>query len=228
LNCPDNTGDPAVFRWEENENGEEIRVYVGRKLWRRCFQSSSLSQHRYDPVHNEFDICEFLDPTAQHNSDGEYDDHLAMTDDTSFIDSNAPNPPVKISALSNASTVSTTYSSLPPDNAASAKSFSTSDLSRLSILNWSLAGLANPDALPSFLSWWPSATTWRDCGMNVGYWTSSNEKWFRDRRDKLLRGEEKPRTAFEWWSTMRHHKADMNRIITSARELAASALPQID
>jgi hypothetical protein len=64
--------------------------------------------------------------------------------------------------------------------------------------------------------------------MNVGYWTASNEKWFRDRRDKLLRGEEQPRTASEWRSTMRHHKADMNRVLTSARELAAAALPQID
>jgi hypothetical protein len=64
--------------------------------------------------------------------------------------------------------------------------------------------------------------------MNVGYWKASNEKWFRNRRDKLLRGEEQPRTASEWRSTMRHHKANMNRVLTSPRELAASALLQID
>jgi hypothetical protein len=63
--------------------------------------------------------------------------------------------------------------------------------------------------------------------MNVGYWTSSNEKWFRDRRDKILRGEEQPKTASQWRSAIRHHKVDMSRILASARELAASALPRV-
>jgi hypothetical protein len=129
LDCPDKTGDPAVFQWEENENGEEIRLYVGHKLWRRCFQSSSPSQRRYNPVHNEFDICEFLDPTAQHNSDGDCDDHFVIADDTPITNSGTPNPPVETSALSHAPTVSITHLSLPPHDAVSAKSRSTSDLS---------------------------------------------------------------------------------------------------
>jgi hypothetical protein len=94
------------------------------------------------------------------------------------------------------------------------------------ILNMNIADIANPDAQVSFLSWWPSASTWRDSGMNVGYWTSSNEKWFRDRRDKILRGEEQPKTASQWRSAIRHHKADTSRILSSAHELAVSALPQ--
>jgi hypothetical protein len=32
LDCPDNTGEPVVFRWKENEKGDEIRIHVGRKL----------------------------------------------------------------------------------------------------------------------------------------------------------------------------------------------------
>jgi hypothetical protein len=100
-------------------------------------------------------------------------------------------------------------------------------ISSFTILNMSTVHIANPDAHVSFMSWWPSASTWRDSGMNVGYWTSSNEKWFRDRRDKILRGEEQPKTASQWRSTIRHHKVDMSRILASARELAASALPWI-
>jgi hypothetical protein len=130
LDCPVKTGDPTVFRWEENENGEEIRVYVGRKQWRHCFQSSSFSQRRYNPVHNEFDICEFLDPTAQHDSDGDYDDHFAIADETPITDSDAPNPPIEASNLSHAPTVSNTQSSVPPLNAMSARRRLTSDLSR--------------------------------------------------------------------------------------------------
>jgi hypothetical protein len=130
LDCPEKTGNPTVFQWEENENGEEIRVYVGRKQWRHCFQSSSFSQRRYDPVHNEFDICEFLDPTAQDDSDGDYEEHFAIADETPITNYDAPNPPVEASNLSHAPNVSNTQSSIPPHNAMSARGPLTSDLRR--------------------------------------------------------------------------------------------------
>jgi hypothetical protein len=72
------------------------------------------------------------------------------------------------------------------------------------------ADIVNPDTQVLFLSWWLSALTWRDSGMNVGYWTFLDEKWFSDRCDKILRGKEQPKTVSQWRSTIRHHKVDMS------------------
>ncbi|GJF00665.1 hypothetical protein PsYK624_169610 [Phanerochaete sordida] len=34
-------------------------------------------------------------------------------------------------------------------------------------------------------SWWPKYSTWKNSGMDVGYWTKMNEEWFVHRREQL-------------------------------------------
>jgi hypothetical protein len=89
-----------------------------------------------------------------------------------------------------------------------------------------IGGITNATSQPVFISWWPSATTWKESGMDVGYWTESNEKWFSDRLAKILTGQEHPKTASEWKSVLQHSKTDTKRILSTTRALAAASLSQ--
>lgn len=61
--------------------------------------------------------------------------------------------------------------------------------------------------------------------MDVGYWTRSLEKWFCDRRARILEGTERPKTSSEWKSVLRLARADLVRTLSASRDLAASSLP---
>lgn len=49
-------------------------------------------------------------------------------------------------------------------------------------------------------SWWPTHTVWshRVSGVNAGYWTERNEKWYQDRLGELKSGKAQPLTSSQW------------------------------
>ncbi|PFH52201.1 hypothetical protein AMATHDRAFT_140710 [Amanita thiersii Skay4041] len=47
-------------------------------------------------------------------------------------------------------------------------------------------------------SWWPKHSTWRECGLDVGYWSSACEAWFQQRLKAIKGGYAQPNTATEW------------------------------
>lgn len=66
LGIPNRSHRCKVYVWELEEDGSYTRTLIlGRARWRKAFEESAPSQRRYDPVHNEFDICEALDPSAE-------------------------------------------------------------------------------------------------------------------------------------------------------------------
>ncbi|KAI0685148.1 hypothetical protein BC835DRAFT_1421513 [Cytidiella melzeri] len=78
LELPNKSHGCRVFKWSEDSSGAWIRTFVGRKNWRDAWANSAVSQRRYDPVRNEFDICEVLDLNAvtedEEMMDSWYDD----------------------------------------------------------------------------------------------------------------------------------------------------------
>jgi hypothetical protein len=63
--------------------------------------------------------------------------------------------------------------------------------------------------------------------MDIGYWTRSLEKWFCDRRAKILDGTERPKTSSEWKSVLKLQRPDLVRTLSTSRNLAASSLPSV-
>lgn len=61
--------------------------------------------------------------------------------------------------------------------------------------------------------------------MDVGYWTPSNEEWFRKYRAGILAGEKQPKTSGDWSKALRHAVSETRRVLASARILAANSLP---
>ncbi|KAF8627653.1 hypothetical protein AX15_004346 [Amanita polypyramis BW_CC] len=52
------------------------------------------------------------------------------------------------------------------------------------------------------VSWWPKHTTWKGCGLDVGYWSSSCETWFLNRLRAIRNGTATPRTSREWKNSL--------------------------
>ncbi len=55
-------------------------------------------------------------------------------------------------------------------------------------------------------SWWPKHATWKGCGLDVGYWSSSCETWFQNRLRAIRNGTAIPRTAKEWKNALSYQK----------------------
>ncbi|KAI0695833.1 hypothetical protein BC835DRAFT_1414656 [Cytidiella melzeri] len=88
LELPNKSHGCRVFKWSEDSSGAWIRTFVGRKNWRNAWANSAVSQRRYDPVRNEFDICEVLDLNA-------------VTEDEEMMDSCLLHPVVRVLDLLN-------------------------------------------------------------------------------------------------------------------------------
>lgn len=61
-----------VYRWEEEVDGSYTRVLVGYKHWKELWTDTTPSQRRYNPLRNEFDVCQDFDPTAVPDEDVEF------------------------------------------------------------------------------------------------------------------------------------------------------------
>ncbi|KAI0083658.1 hypothetical protein BDY19DRAFT_910430 [Irpex rosettiformis] len=64
LPVPDRSHKCRVWVWIEDD-GRWTRTIAGHRRWLELFLDSSATQRRYDPVRNEFDICEALDPDGE-------------------------------------------------------------------------------------------------------------------------------------------------------------------
>lgn len=84
----------------------------------------------------------------------------------------------------------------------------------------------NAEVSAKFMSWWPTANIWDDCGMHVGYWTESAEAWFCQRR-KDIRAGAKPLNAHQWRHQLKFSRTDTHRVLSAARLSAEQSLPKI-
>lgn len=64
-----------MFRWDKNPDtmdGGLVRILVGKLNWRKVFAEFGKTQRRYDPVHDEIDLCAALDPAGTPEDDMDY------------------------------------------------------------------------------------------------------------------------------------------------------------
>ncbi|KAH9913267.1 hypothetical protein B0H21DRAFT_671923, partial [Amylocystis lapponica] len=60
---------------------------------------------------------------------------------------------------------------------------------------------------PSRKSWWPTPNAWKDCGLDVGYWSNTAEAWFQGRLAIMRAGTAKLQTSQEWKNMLRFSKS---------------------
>lgn len=72
LDLPQRSHKCNVYRWEEELDGSYTRVLVGHKHWRELWNDTTPSQRKYNPLRNEFDICQAFDPAAVPDEDVEF------------------------------------------------------------------------------------------------------------------------------------------------------------
>ncbi|KIJ39789.1 hypothetical protein M422DRAFT_118499, partial [Sphaerobolus stellatus SS14] len=51
---------------------------------------------------------------------------------------------------------------------------------------------------PTRLSWWPKPKAWEKSGLDVGYWSSECESWYRERLKKIDENAMELRTHDGW------------------------------
>ncbi|KAJ7251115.1 hypothetical protein B0H12DRAFT_648995 [Mycena haematopus] len=49
-----------------------------------------------------------------------------------------------------------------------------------------------------FVSWWPPASVWKSCRLEMGYWTPLCEEWFLSRLAEILNGNAQLHSRIEW------------------------------
>ncbi len=72
------------------------------------------------------------------------------------------------------------------------------------------------------LSWWPKASTWETCGLNVRYWSPACEEWFQRRLASIRSGEITLMNATEWKSSLRRDRVAGD--VASALEAACEQI----
>lgn len=72
LELPNRSHKCNVYRWEEELDGSHTRILVGQKHWKVLWADTAPSQRKYNPVRNEFDICQDFDPKAVPEQDVEF------------------------------------------------------------------------------------------------------------------------------------------------------------
>ncbi|GJE99714.1 hypothetical protein PsYK624_159850 [Phanerochaete sordida] len=89
------------------------------------------------------------------------------------------------------------------------------------------------DRSASDSSWWPKDSTWRESGMDVGYWTRQNEEWFVTRRnlleDAVRTGDTaalKLRTAQQWRKALRYEAKRSRNFHAEIEALAEAVICQ--
>ncbi|KIJ36411.1 hypothetical protein M422DRAFT_261156 [Sphaerobolus stellatus SS14] len=58
--------------------------------------------------------------------------------------------------------------------------------------------LSAPGRTPSDFSWWSKPNVWDNSGLDVGYWSSECEAWFKDCVDDINNSEAWLRTNDDW------------------------------
>lgn len=55
----------------------------------------------------------------------------------------------------------------------------------------------------AYKSWWPLPYTWDAAGVNMGFWSGDNERWYQQRLRKILDGKAEPLGAEQWRNKLR-------------------------
>ncbi|KAG1863250.1 hypothetical protein DFJ58DRAFT_656563 [Suillus subalutaceus] len=65
----------------------------------------------------------------------------------------------------------------------------------------------------TILSWWPTPHLWTTSGLDMGYWTHSNEQVFQSRLRKIREGEATLLTARKWKGDLKFYKNQTRKFI---------------
>jgi hypothetical protein len=72
------------------------------------------------------------------------------------------------------------------------------------------------------LSWWPKASTWRNCGLNVGYWSEDCEAFYQRRLEEIRNGTAQLLTASQWRDRLRYkasHTAEFRNMMDNMSDM---------
>lgn len=59
----------------------------------------------------------------------------------------------------------------------------------------------------AYKSWWPLPYTWDVAGVNMGFWSDENERWYQQRLREILDGKAEPLGAEQWRNKLRGYPA---------------------
>ncbi|KAK0430306.1 hypothetical protein EV421DRAFT_1744215 [Armillaria borealis] len=59
----------------------------------------------------------------------------------------------------------------------------------------------------AYKSWWPLPYTWDAAGVNMGFWSDENERWYQQRLQDILDGKAEPLGAEQWRNKLRGYPA---------------------
>ncbi|KIJ28232.1 hypothetical protein M422DRAFT_135541, partial [Sphaerobolus stellatus SS14] len=59
-------------------------------------------------------------------------------------------------------------------------------------------GMSAPKRHATHLSWWPKPAVWAISGLDVGYWSSECESWYRERIMQINESTAGLRTSDQW------------------------------
>lgn len=76
-------------------------------------------------------------------------------------------------------------------------------------------------------SWWPKQSTWEASGLNVGYWSSGAEDWYKRRLHAIRNNVQPPYNASKWASNLKFLKGDLAKITHTLEDLTSSRLDNI-
>lgn len=92
-----------------------------------------------------------------------------------------------------------------------------------SVLIW----LIGNGAQTTDMSWWPRHSAWLSSGLNIGVWTSACEEWFLTHRQKIMSGQEGPRSATDWKKRIKFSHRLSSVIIANTNAVADSVIHNV-
>ncbi|KAI0338184.1 hypothetical protein BDW22DRAFT_1338568 [Trametopsis cervina] len=72
----------------------------------------------------------------------------------------------------------------------------------------------------SDMSWWPKHQTWTTSGLDIGYWTDKDERWFQGRRNAIITKGEGPKDASKWAGSIKNKKGITKTLQRATQMLA--------
>lgn len=74
------------------------------------------------------------------------------------------------------------------------------------------------------LSWWPKANVWKQCGLNVGYWSVDCEVWYQERLREIRLGTAELRTSVSWRDSLKFKAGHTAKFLNGISNLADKVL----
>ncbi len=76
----------------------------------------------------------------------------------------------------------------------------------------------------SLASWYPRCNLWETSGLQTGFWTGESEKWYRERRQSILKDKAQPLSGNVWRNRLKFTRATLKL----AHQMEKVALDYLD